>query len=185
MQNESSKYDNSHLRHLAEIYDYVAEVTNPAAFTVPATTFTKVPFQSVIYDPSKMWDADLRAFRIPFTGLWRVEGGLRLESTVSQYRYILTALTNNTESADTARRLFDGLGGGQAVSGSTTTINANASAYGNTEMLLREGDILEIFMYHTIASTRNYPASTGRNENRFLLRAVRRLELGDLPVHPY
>lgn len=185
MQKQSSDYDDSHLRHLAEIYDYVAMVTNPGAFTMQPTTFTKVPFQTVLYDPCKMWDADLKAFRIPFTGLWRVEGVMRVEATGGSYRYILEAgLNGTTVDADYGRRLADGIYGGGFQIGGGNQVNGNG-VHGNEEIYFREGDILEPFFWHSIPSARAYPVSVDPKDNHFAIRAVRRIELGALPLMPY
>lgn len=179
----SGDYDQSHLRHLAEIYDYVAMVSNPAAYTIPATTFTKIPFQTVVYDPCKMWDDSIKAFRIPFSGIWRVEGVTRIEVTAGSYRYI-GEVARNGDLADALynRRVYDAIAGGGAQLGTTTPQSNGNGIHGNEEMYCREGDIIELYHWHSIPSTRNYPVSLDPKDNHFAIRAVRRLELGDFPL---
>lgn len=109
-----------------------------SAQTIAANTFTKVLYQSVIYDPLAAF-SDSR-FVAPVAGIYMITAALHTESAAAGTRTVISGFKNGGGPAVTfanERRMIDGYSG--AV--------GNIGVSGSCVFELVAGDYLEVFTF--------------------------------------
>lgn len=117
------------------------------SYSVPSSTFTKVPLNVVEFDTDGGFDTTLNRYVVQESGMYNLTANIAYEITSNIYRYILCIYVNNSERA----RLWDGLSGGDAPGNRNGSVLLNLSA----------GDYVEMFMWHNVGSTRTEPGGAG------------------------
>lgn len=112
------------------------------AQTIAASTFTKVLYQSVIYDPLAAF-SDSR-FVAPVAGIYMITAALHTESAAAGTRAVISGFKNGGGPAVTfanERRMIDGYSGAAG----------NIGVSGSCAFELVAGDYLEVFAYLSAA----------------------------------
>lgn len=106
-----------------------------SAQTIAANTFTKVLYQSVIYDPLAAF-SDSR-FVAPVAGIYMITAALHTDQAAAGTRAVISGFKNGGGTRANERRMIDGYSGAAG----------NIGVSGSCVFELVAGDYLEVFTY--------------------------------------